>query len=247
MADLGIADLPLALFAAVLNWLRGLLEPISVVRECIQKGLQGDKTSLFTQFWAVPVAVILVTNWFVLDVVHIEIKSRPVLFILYVFIACGRLILEAFILISVLRLFKLRIPSGLVLVCYTIEVVYAPLFSWINVPTSIRTHEMLLFMKSQNVTLENIIPYFFQHIDLINQNVGPPIPAYNAELAVASWCMNLLAATLVAECISQAGKIERRWAYICVILGQVGDILSTVGMTLAQIFLTFTYMNAQSG
>jgi hypothetical protein len=57
---------------------------------------------------------ILATNAFVLHQFGIELKSDPVLIALYLFVACMRLVFEAYVLVVVLGLLKLRVPQGLV-------------------------------------------------------------------------------------------------------------------------------------
>jgi hypothetical protein len=100
-------------------------------------------------------------------------------------------------------------------------------------------------LKQQNLNLTEIVPYLLNNIAAINEKVGPAIPSYGPELASGNAIINLVAATLVAECISQAGKVERPRAYIAMILALVADIIPTVLMTLIQISLAFTYMPGQ--
>jgi hypothetical protein len=234
---------PFTIIAPVFNWFRSLFAPVAIVRECIKNNLQDDLTNLFAQHWVVPGMIILATNAFVLHQVGIEIKSDAVLIALYMLVACGRLVFEAFVLIIMLRLLKLRVQQGLVLVCYTIAVVYAPLFNWLSVPAWIHQHAILGFIKSQNVEVGDLPSYFLNNIQLISERFGPPLSRWGGEISSANWCMNLISGTLVAECISQSGNVARQRVYVAVFLAQVGDVIPTTLMSLAQTFITFSYMH----
>jgi hypothetical protein len=148
----------------------------------------------------------------------------------------------AYVLVVVLGLLKLRVPQGLVLVCYTIAVVYAPLFSWLSIPASLHQHAILSFIKSQNVEPGDLVSYFFKNIDEITRSTGPPFPKYWAELGAANWCVNLISGTLIAECITQVGKVRRQRVYVAVFLAQVADVIPTILLTVIQLFITFSYM-----
>jgi hypothetical protein len=198
--------------------------------------------TLFGNYWAVPGMAILATNAVVLHQFGIELKSDPVLIALYLFVACMRLVFEAYVLIVVLGLLKLRVPQGLVLVCYTIAVVYAPLFSWLSIPASLHQHVILSFIKSHNVEAGELASYFFKNIDEITRSTGPAFPKYWAEIGVANWCVNLISGTLMAECITQVGKVGRQRVYVAVFLAQVADVIPTVVLTVVQLFITFSYM-----
>ena len=104
---------PQAMIAAVLSWFRNLFSPVSLVRESIEGNLQDDVVSLFARYWVVPIIVILATNAVILHQFGIELKSDPALFLLYMAIACGRLVFEAFILVCVLWIMGIRVPQGL--------------------------------------------------------------------------------------------------------------------------------------
>jgi hypothetical protein len=234
---------PFTIIPPVFNWLRSFFAPVAIVRECIKNNLQDDLTNLFGQYWAVPGMAILATNAFVLHQFGIEIKSDPVLIALYLLVACGRLIFEAFVLVIVLWLLKLRVQQGLVLVCYTIAVVYAPLFNWLSIPASLHQHAILSFIKNQNVETGDLFSYFFKNIEVITGSTGSAFPKYWAEIGAANWCMNLISGTLVAECISQAGNVRRQRVYVAVFLAQVADVIPTVLLTLVQTLITFSYMH----
>jgi hypothetical protein len=233
---------PFTIIAPVLNWIRSVFAPVAIVRECIKNNLQEDMPTLFGNYWAVPGMAILATNAFVLHQFGIELKSDPVLIALYLFVACMRLVFEAYVLVVVLGLLKLRVPQGLVLVCYTIAVVYAPLFSWLSIPASLHQHAILSFIKSQNVEAGELVSYFFKNIDEITRSTGPPFPKYWAEIGAANWCVNLISGTLIAECITQVGKVRRQRVYVAVFLAQVADVIPTILLTVIQLFITFSYM-----
>jgi hypothetical protein len=234
---------PFTIIPPVFNWLRSFFAPVEIVRECLKNNFQNDLPNLFGQYWAVPGMAILATNAFVLHQSGIDIKSDPMLIAMYLFVACGRLILEAFVLVMALWLLKLRVHQGLVLVCYTIAIVYAPLFNWLSIPTSLHQHAVLNFMKSQNVEAGDLASYFVNNIDVIIRNTGSALPRYWAELGAANWFMNLFSGTLIAECISQAGNVGRQRVYVAVFLAQVAGVIPTVLLTFVQMLITFSYLH----
>jgi hypothetical protein len=235
---------PFTIIPPVFNWLRSFFAPVAIVRECIRNNLQDDTGNLFGQYWAVPGTAILTTNAFVLHLFGVEIKSDPVLIALYLVVACARLIFEAFVLVIVLRLLKVRVQQGLVLVCYTIAVVYAPLFNWLSIPASLHQHAILSFIKSQKIEAGDLISYFFANIEEITRSTGPAFPKYAVEIGAANWCVNLISGTLVAECLCQAGKVLRQRVYVAVFLAQIADVIPTFLLMLIQTFITFSYMPA---
>jgi hypothetical protein len=112
----------------------------------------------------------------------------------------------------------------------------------VDYPASFHQQAMLSFIKNQNVEMGDLIPYFVNNLQLMNEKFGPAIPKYAVELSSGNWCMNVISGTLMAECISQAASVGRQRVYVAVFLSQIADVIPTVLLTLVQTLITFSYM-----
>jgi hypothetical protein len=230
--------------SALFAWLTYVFFPISVIRDCLKGNLQDSPVRVMGGFWIAPVILMLVTNALILHFYGIELNSNPYLAIFYLVIpACG-FVVEALILFVVLRAFGVKATLGLVFLCFSMFVIYAPINSWAQIANAIRSDELLVLLKSQHLSLSGTVLYLFQHATEINEQQlnNTPLPKdvyYYA--GMASGVIYLLSATLVAECVSQMLELQRPMAYLATAVVSAINLIPGIFLSLVQASMTFAF------
>lgn len=174
----------------------------------------------------------------------IELKTDPFLTITYLAFVSLKLVFEAFILFSVLRLMRVNnLTQGLVFICFSVVVTYAPLFSWIDVPQAMHLDDVLIFLKSLHLSVTDTVWYFFQHASEINEHLKQPVPGLLPYADMASNAIYLLSAMLVAECLSQMLNIEKPRAYLATAIALTLNLIPAMLVGLLQAAVTFSLLS----
>jgi hypothetical protein len=175
----------------------------------------------------------------VLHFYGIELRTDPFLTLFYLAFASSKLILEALILFIVLRVMGEKVTQGVVFVCYSIAVTYAPLFGWIDIPTTVHTVDILELLRSQHLNLTDTAVYYFQHAKELNDKLGQPLPIVRPYLGVLTNGLYIISTMLVAECLAQVSNIAKPRAYIATALATILNIVPQ--MLVAQFWITLTF------
>jgi hypothetical protein len=194
-------------------------------------------------FWLFPILLILVTNGIVLRFYGIELKSEPLLAVVYLTFACFNIIADAFILFSVLRLSGVAAKQAEAFLCFSILAVYAPLFMWMNVPNTVHSFDIVTYLKAQHLSLKDTVIYFFKHAKEIGETLPGPLSALFPSLWIASYAVYLLATTLVAECVVHFMKADRLKAYMATGLASALTFIPQILVGAGEMVLLFMYAN----
>src|SRR5260370_38574272 len=103
---------------------------------------------------------------------------------------------------------------GMAFVCFSLIVIYTPLFSWIGIPQAVHTYDLLTLLKSQHLNFADTIQYFFDNAKEINEKLAYSAPQVVVNISVAGTVVYLVSATLLAESVSQMLDVERPKAYM---------------------------------
>jgi hypothetical protein len=233
---------PRAVITSILDWSRYVFSPLSLVRESILKNLHNDVSVLVYTYWLFPILLIIATDAVVLHFYGIEFKIDQAFTLLYLAFACLKLFFGAFILFGVLRIMRVKVTQGIVFLCFSIVVMYAPLFSWIGVPQAVHLYDVLTLLKAQNLGAADTLSYFWHHAREINETLAQPLPAIAPYLTMVSYAISLLSSMLVAECLAQMLEMQRPRAYIASAIASVLNYVPAILLGLFQIILVFAYI-----
>jgi hypothetical protein len=241
-----VVGLSQTIITTIFDWARHVFSPLSLVRESLRQNLQNDIGTLFGRYWITPIILTIVTDAVVLHFYGIEFKSDPSLTLLYFAFGCLKIVLETFILFGILRLMGVQVTQGIAFVCFSIAVTYAPLLGWIGVPQAVHLYDILVFLRSQHLSVTDTISFFVSHAKEINEKLAQPVPPIVPYLGMASNAINLLSATLVAECVAQILSLSRGKAYVATAIAFALNLFPAMLLGLLQIALIYAYIQARS-
>lgn len=235
------------LIESVSEWATLVFRPLELFTYVIRDKPGSDAIKVMTRFWWLPIFFTVLVDGATLHTFGIELNSEPVFSLAYTTISILKPFCEAILLYYVLRLMKIDITLELVFICYTMTVIYAPIFSWLKIPSLIQNYSLLVHLKSQHLDATGTFQYFTAHSKEIMKSISLPFPSVAPYLSSFSSVISLLASTLVAECISQSGEISRPKAYAATAVATAANVIPFAIFVSTQLLLVYAYLKAPPG
>ena len=237
---------PQSIIAALFAWLVQLFRPYSIVRAIFEQNLQDNPSGIVASFWFIPIVLLLGTDFVVLHFYGADFATYWPLTLLYLAFVSLKLVFEAFVLFAVLRLMSVNVTPGMAFVCFSLIVIYTPLFSWIGIPQAVHTYDLLTLLKSQHLNFADTVTYFFVHAKEINEKLAYSAPRVVLNISVAGSVVYLISATLLAELVSQMLNVERPKAYVVTAIATTLNYIPAVLVGLFQIAIVYASLSPQN-
>jgi hypothetical protein len=153
----------------------------------------------------------------------------------YLILASLRSFIAVALLFALLKLLHLRSDFGAVAVCYTIAVVYTPVFSVLAMPSASNIIAILSQIKLEHLgTPYELVNYLIQHskeFDKSSPQHGPLII-----LSELAGVVVLISNMLVAECLAQSLSNDRFKTYAAVWVASAASLVPSAILGLFQLY-----------
>jgi hypothetical protein len=237
-----VIGVPSMLMMIVIDWGRYVFVPLSLVRESFEKNLQNDIGSLVRAYWGVPITLSVATDAVVLHLYGVSFFSDPAFSLLYLTLTILKFLFGAFILYGVLRLMNAPATQGIAFVCFSIFVIYSPLFAWGKIPQAVHVYDVLLLLKGQHLTIRDALSYFLTHA--VEIDAQTPVPTIAPIFRLLTYTISLFSSMMVAECLTQMIlTLTRTKAYVATAVATVLTSVPGVMLGIFQSILILAYIS----
>jgi hypothetical protein len=137
-------------------------------------------------------------------------------------------VLGAFILLGVIKVFRILTDASIVLGSYTIFVIYSPIMALAGLPADYSRAVVFTIVKSQQLDLFSSLSYYLRGMakpaadSIIN---GQFFVVTTYWLGLFSAALSLVETVLVAECLYQTTSTTRFNAYVAVTVASLFFVL----------------------
>jgi len=225
---------------AIFRWSQWIANPPKLISQCLSEGYQNDTPRLIKDYWTLPIFISVAVEAIVLTTYNIDLLSTPALLLIYLLSVCLRSFIAIAILFALLKMFHIRSDFGVVAICYTIAVVYAPVFSAFEIPSFSYSISILSKLKLENVSPYDLVTYLIQHnseFQKSNPQYGP-LRIFSDLAAIVFLISNML----VAECLAQALSNDRFKTYAAVWLASVAGFVPSIVLNLFRLYSLWHYI-----
>ena len=237
---------PQSVITALFVWLVYLFRPYAAIGDIFEQKLQDSPSAIVGKFWFIPIALTLSTDFVVLRFFGADFANYWPLTLLYLAFVSLKLVFEAFVLFAVLHLMKVDVSPGMSFVCFTLIVIYTPLFSWIGIPQAVHMYDLVALLKSQHLNFADTITYFVAHATEINKKIAYSAPTVVLYINACGVVIYLISTTLVAEALSQMLDVGIRKAYVITAVATTLNYVPAILIGLFQIALAFASLSPQT-
>jgi hypothetical protein len=223
---------------SVIAWARQLASPSELVRSCLQ---ESDWMIVIAKFWAFPIVLsIAIDGALVLHAYGLDLHLQPTALLLYFVYTCLKWLIAATAIILLLKLFGLTSRFNVVVSCYTIVVIYAPIFSLSESPNAHYQLSVLSQVKAQHLDLIDSIKYLVLHVKEMKQPTVPGSLLF--VLANLEGVFVLVSSVFAAESLTQYLLNDRLKTYLAVWLSSLVSFFPTVLLTIFKTGVVYSYI-----
>jgi hypothetical protein len=227
----------------IVDWAVHVFRPIEMVNQLVKKNYQDRLTETIYKFWLLPIGVSLLINAVILYSYGIDVEAHKAFSALTVVLDTVELVAECFILFGLLIAMGATVRVGDVFVCYTVIVIFSPLFTLLAAPNVYYRVSLLEQIKGQHLDFAASLKYFLNNAadlaKLINEQLyfpGRPILGYAYET------LNILLKVILAESLTQLLIFDRLKTYAAVCIASIISAFPLVISMLAQVWLIYSYL-----
>lgn len=223
-----------------LNWLFQIVRPIETLNFAIEAG-RRDVKELFSEYWAFPILLSVAINTLVYHKYGIDsyLNSTNLLVIV---LSSLNVFVGAMCLYAALALSRARVELAQVLSAYTISVIYAPLLTFISIPTQLNIFRVMTVLQSKHIDTLHALPYFFTHPTEFTVEATFPAQVIGIFVSIIGSAVGLASTVLIAESLTQIARLERTSTYLAVCVSSWVSILPSVACVWMQLAIAYTYL-----
>jgi hypothetical protein len=212
----------------IADWVHYLANPSELVVLCIQESKSGSR-AVVEKFWFFPIGCSMAINAvLVLRAYGFDIQSQAPALAIYFVYMCLKSLFGAIAITVLLSLFRFTPRRDIVFSCYTIVVMYAPIFSVLDCAGSYYQLEILSQIKAQHLDFADSFRFLRAHANEMKQSeIQATVITVSAQLESA---MFVVANVLTAECLTRYLMNDRFKTYLAVWLSFFVSFLPTVAL-----------------
>lgn len=159
------------LLDAATGWMARLSAPSELVRSCVQESSRSTWNGVVKKIWAFPIfCSVILDAVLTFSAYGFDLSSNiPILIAYFLWTITKWFIAAAAVYLS-LKLFRLTATFGVVVACYTVVVIYAPVWALIESVVTYRQVEILSILKAQHLDFTSVLSFIVSHSDLFKQS-----------------------------------------------------------------------------
>jgi hypothetical protein len=155
------------------GWMARLTSPSQLVRSCIQENSVGGWTGIVKKYWAFPIFCSVILDAVItFSAYGFDLSSNIPILITYFLWTIMKWLMAAVAVYLSLKFFRLTATFGVVLACYTVVVIYAPVWTLIESGATYHQVEILSILKAQHLDFfsTGAFKFIVSHSDLFKQS-----------------------------------------------------------------------------
>jgi hypothetical protein len=194
----------------IYDWAIHMFRPVAMVNRLLDKNYEDKLTETVFKYWLLPIVVSLLINSVILYSFGINVEEHKFLSALTVVLDTVELIAECFILYALLVMVGARPYVGDVFVCYTVIVVFSPVFAILAAPNTYFRIAMLEQIRQQHLSAAASLQYFLDNAANLKKLIDEKInfPGQNILLA-AYTILSISLRVVLAESLTQVLVFDR--------------------------------------
>jgi hypothetical protein len=205
-----------------LEWIFDCFKPIDTVKQAIQVQRQEGRTKFLGRFWAMPIVIALLLNVPIFRSVSLSVEHDTIMMGFLLLSDSVKQALGGFVLLAILRIFRIRLDTTVAMGCYTIFVIYSPIFALMELHETYIRDLVLVNIKAQHLELLDSLTFW------LGGKAKPSpddVTNWPSVIAITNWIyqirnvFNLVEIVFVAECLSQIIAANRFRTYFAVTVG----------------------------